>query len=71
MKMQHKILETDEVYDFKKGVISMEKSITNFNEMTRILDRGIDDMEAGREFTIDDAFKLIAELIEKRKRERR
>jgi len=53
-----------------KGVFPMEKNNTNLNEMAQILDRGIDDMEAGRELPIDDAFKLIAELVEKRKRER-
>ena len=40
------------------------------NEMTQILDRGIDDMEAGRELPLNDAFKIIAELVEKRKRAR-
>ena len=53
-----------------KGVILMEKKFSELNEMTQILDRGIDDMEANRELPIDDAFKLIAELVEKRKRER-
>ena len=31
----------------------------------RILDRGIDDMKAGRELPVNDAFKLVAELVEK------
>lgn len=38
-----------------------------FEELTQILDRGIDDMEAGRELPVDDAFRLVAELVEKRK----
>lgn len=35
--------------------------------LLRELDRGIDDMESGRELPVDDAFDLIAELVEKRK----
>ena len=31
------------------------------------LDKGIEDMENGRELPLDDAFDLIAELVEKRK----
>ena len=38
--------------------------------ITQILDRGIDDMESGRELPVDDAFDLVAELVEKRKRAR-
>lgn len=37
------------------------------NKLTQILDKGIDDMESGREIPLDDAFELVAELIEKRK----
>lgn len=38
--------------------------------LTQILDRGIDDMEAGRELPLDEAFNLIAELVERRQRAR-
>lgn len=32
------------------------------NNFLRMLDRGIDDMEAGRELPIEDAFQKISEL---------
>lgn len=35
-----------------------------------MLDRGIDDMEAGHELPLDEAFDKIAELVERRKLER-
>lgn len=53
-----------------KGVNLMEEKNKKLNEITQILDRGIDDMESSRELPVDDAFKLIAELVEKRKLER-
>ena len=51
-----------------KGISYMEasKSKNDYCDIAQILDRGIDDMEAGRELPIDDAFDLIAELVEKR-----
>ena len=33
----------------------------------KILDRGIDDMEAGREVPLEDAFQEIAQLRERRR----
>ncbi len=36
----------------------------------RILDRGIDDMEAGRELPAEDAFRRITELRDARRNER-
>ena len=39
-------------------------------KLTQILDRGIDDMESGRELPLDEAFDLIAELVERRQRAR-
>ena len=41
----------------------------NYDEKNnfRFLDRGIDDMESGRELPLDDAFKKICELREVRK----
>lgn len=53
-----------------EGVILMEEKQSEPNEMTQILDRGIDDMEANRELPIEDAFNFIAKLVEKRKLER-
>lgn len=35
-----------------------------------LLDRGIDDMEAGRELSLDDAFKKISELRDARRNAR-
>ena len=54
-----------------KGKLTMKESETikknEIENMSQILDRGIEDMEAGRELSLDDAFDLIAELVEKRK----
>lgn len=36
----------------------------------RLLDRGIDDMEAGRELSIDEAFQRVDELRERHRRAR-
>lgn len=36
-------------------------------EISQILDRGIDDMESGRELPVDDAFDMVDRLIEMRK----
>ena len=51
-----------------KGISYMEanKSKNDYCDIAQILDRGIDDMDAGREMPVDDAFDLIAELVEKR-----
>ncbi len=43
---------------------------TDFENLTQILDRGIDDMESDRELPLEDAFDLIAELVERRERAR-
>ena len=39
----------------------------SYNELIQQLDRGIDDMEAGRELPLDEAFDLISQLVEKDK----
>jgi len=36
-------------------------------QLLRMLDRGIDDMEAGRELPLEDAFKKITELRDARR----
>ena len=51
-----------ELVDVKNG--------TDFENLTQILDRGIDDMESDRELPLEDAFDLIAELVERRERAR-
>lgn len=38
--------------------------------LLRMLDRGIDDMEVGRELPLEDAFKKIIELRDARRNER-
>ena len=38
--------------------------------LMRMLDRGIDDMEAGRELPLDEAFQKITELRDKRRNAR-
>ena len=42
----------------------------NRDELFRMLDRGIDDMEAGRELPLDEAFEMITKLREARRNER-
>lgn len=40
------------------------------DEILRALDRGIDDMEAGNELPLDEAFARIEQLREERRRAR-
>ena len=42
----------------------------NRDELFRMLDRGIDDMEAGRELPLDEAFEMVTKLREARRNER-
>ena len=44
-----------------KTIPTSDKNQEN-NHLLRILDRGIDDMEAGRELPLEDAFRKITEL---------
>lgn len=53
----------------KNGVMIMawieadkKKDSREENNFLRMLDRGIDDMEAGRELPLEDAFQKISEL---------
>ena len=54
----------------------MEAAIDNrvrddlHGNLMRMLDRGIDDMEAGRELPLDEAFQKITELRDKRRNAR-
>ncbi len=53
-----------------KGIIVMNDNLNTVpdkGEPLPMLDRGIDDMESGLELPIDEAFDLIAELVEKRR----
>lgn len=48
-----------------------QEDVLNENKhFLRMLDRGIDDMEAGRELPLDDAFKKITELRNARRNAR-
>lgn len=40
------------------------------DSLLQMLDRGIDDMEAGRELPLDEAFQKITELRDKRRNAR-
>ena len=45
-------------------------NIQCISKSRRMLDRGIDDMEAGRELPLEDAFRKITELRDARKNAR-
>ena len=47
--------------ELTKKIPTTDKSQEN-NHLLRMLDRGIDDMEAGRELPLEDAFRKITEL---------
>ena len=47
-----------------------KNTIQENENLMRTLDRGIDDMEAGRELPLDEAFQKIAELRDKRRNAR-
>ena len=49
-----------------KKIPITDKSQEN-NHLLRMLDRGIDDMEAGRELPLEDAFRKITELRDARR----
>ena len=42
----------------------------NSNDLKKLLDKGIDDMESGRELPIEEAFALVSEIVSSRKLER-
>lgn len=44
-----------------KNILATDRNKKN-NHLLHILDRGIDDMEAGRELPLEDAFRKITEL---------
>lgn len=52
-----------------ENVLSKNQTNKNQNEMNflRMLDRGIDDMEAGRELPLEEAFQRISELRNNRR----
>ena len=51
--------------ELTKKIPTTDKSQEN-NHLLRMLDRGIDDMEAGRELPLEDAFRKITELRDAR-----
>ena len=38
----------------------------DYNKLAQILDKGIEDMEAGRVLPVDEAFDIIDSLVERR-----
>ncbi|MCM1283776.1 MAG: hypothetical protein NC242_09115 [Roseburia sp.] len=52
----------------KQGAMDMDMTLDNKNilhqndNLFQMLDKGIDDMEAGRELPLDEAFQKITEL---------
>ena len=55
--------------ELTKKVPTTDKNQEN-NHLLRMLDRGIDDMEAGRELPLEDAFRKITELRDARRNAR-
>ena len=55
--------------ELTKKVPTTDKNQEN-NHLLRMLDRGIDDMEAGRELLLEDAFRKITELRDNRRNAR-
>ena len=55
--------------DLTNEVLSMisEEKTKEIDKIVQILDKGIDDMESGRELPVDDAFNMIDKIIERRK----
>lgn len=49
------------------SVMKLTENTVQDENLLLALDKGIEDMENGRELSIDDAFDLIAELVEKRR----
>jgi len=52
------------------GATATNKQQENYNTVLRELDRGIDDMEAGRELPLKEAFQKITELRNTRRNAR-
>lgn len=50
--------------------VSVMKKEQKNKELIRLLDRGIDDMEEGRELPLDEALNAVDRLVERRKRAR-
>lgn len=60
-----------EVNVMEAAIDNRVKDTLQGNEnLMRMLDRGIDDMEAGRELPLDEAFQKITELRDKRRNAR-
>ena len=55
--------------ELTKKIPTTDKSQEN-NHLLRMLERGIDDMEAGRELPLEDAFRKITELRDARRNAR-
>ena len=57
-------------YEIMKGDDSMKADEINSNSipetLAKILEKGIEDMESGKELPLDEAFDLVADLVERR-----
>ena len=47
-----------------------DNTVKEETNLFRVLDRGIDDMEAGHELPLDEAFRKVSELRDSRRRAR-
>ena len=56
-------------YEIMKGDDSMKADEISSNSipetLAKKLDKGIEDMESGKELPLDEAFDLVADLVEK------
>ena len=64
-----RISDWSDFMELTKKVPTTDKNQEN-NHLLRMLDRGIDDMEAGRELPLEDAFRKITELRDARRNAR-
>ena len=56
----------DSLAENKRFTVSSEEAADR--ELMRALDRAIDDLEAGREYSVEDGMKKVREIRERRKK---
>ena len=56
----------DSLAENKRFTVSSEE--TADRELMRALDRAIDDLESGREYSVEDGMKKVREIRERRKK---
>lgn len=68
MRLDYMLCSNKEKRHMNGGsIMNITESNMQDENLLLALDKGIEDMENGRELPLDDAFDLIAELVEKRK----